>query len=67
MDSDFKKFFSSTMGIITAVFLVILVLCACCLIFAAIGQATQKKPIGLTAPAGIEASRSSPGPADYFR
>lgn len=39
MDSDFRKFFSSTLGVLTAVGLVVLVLCLCCLILAAIGKA----------------------------
>ena len=39
MNQDFKKFFSSTMGIVAAVGLVLLALCVCCLLLAAIGKA----------------------------
>lgn len=39
MDSDFKRFFSSTLGIIAAVAIVIVILCLCCVILAAIGKA----------------------------
>lgn len=44
MDSDFKKFFSSTLGIAAAVGLVVIVLCLCCLILAAIGQNMEPTP-----------------------
>jgi hypothetical protein len=39
MNSDFKKFFSSTMGIVAAIGIVIVIGCACCLILSAIGKA----------------------------
>lgn len=59
MDSDsFKKFFSSTMGIVAAVLILTLGLCVCCLVLAAAGQQIEKSktPTGLIAPAAIEAS-----------
>lgn len=44
MDSDFKKFFSSTMGIIAAVTIFLVLLCLCCLILGAIGQNMEPTP-----------------------
>ena len=51
MDSDsFKKFFSSTMGIIAAVSVLIIILCLCCIVLAAIGQ-NSETPASYAAPA----------------
>lgn len=53
MDSDsFKKFFGSTMGIVIAVLVLCFGLCACCLLFAAIGNSLEKPtPTSYAAPA----------------
>jgi len=51
MDSDsFKKYFSSSMGIIAAVSVLLIILCLCCIVLAAIGQ-NSETPTTYAAPA----------------
>jgi hypothetical protein len=52
MNSDFKKFFSSTMGIVAAIGIVIVIGCACCLILSAIGKA-YPPPTPTATPAAV--------------
>jgi len=42
MDTDFKKFFSSTMGIVTAVLILFAGLCLCCMILYAVGLSQER-------------------------
>lgn len=41
---DFKRFFSSTLGIVAAVAIVILLLCLCCFALAVIGRLGDPTP-----------------------
>jgi len=45
MDTDFKKFFSSTMGIITAVLIMLAGVCLCCMFFYAIGLSQEQSSL----------------------
>lgn len=42
--SDFKKFFSGTMGIVTAILVLLAGVCLCCMIFYAIGLSQEGQP-----------------------
>lgn len=50
MDSDFKKFFSGTMGIVAAVLILLAGVCLCCMIFYAIGLSQEGQQGSITCP-----------------
>jgi hypothetical protein len=41
MNTDFKKFFSSTMGIVVAILALLAGVCLCCMILYAVGLSTS--------------------------